>query len=1607
MDLQTLQNAIRNALSGTSFSLDASVFAMPPTAIHTLFGHLFQKAQLDLSNASVAFDSNTPSASGMLTSPLQTAYGFLSGFHVTAVFSLDAQKAVQLKMTLQPPPDKIDNWGLPEALTGWDESLAAAFRWSNAAFKFDTSNPAQLPPAFPTEYGLPAPSVSISNRLQRGMAFQADLEYKGKESDLVWLLGGKKVQVQGPIEWDGHLPAMDLASAPLASLSLEKFTLPVKFHFVSVLLEVPASRDNPATVVVIPLGLIEGDLGLPTGGPGITVPFYVQLYSDPPGQVNAVGNFRQASSFGLTELAKLMGVDSLSSQESPQFPALKGLSLETIVLTVQPHKRALISAAATVSYTPPGGAWKPFGELLAFEGLFVTFAAHGPFSEPSLETVVDCKARLAGGELDAWIALPDLSFCCELLDGTNNPIDLTQILDSITGGAFTQHTPNFKLQCTQLRVLGNASQNLYRFQATVRDNWSFDVLGTKFALSSIGFDITHQAGTGASTRGQVVAQLIVAGIAVQISADYEGAQQGWSFSGGTLGPQDISLTDLINDVLKLFGLSLPAHAPQVSITGLQMMLQTGNMDFGFSCEGRVSMLGTTVDIGIDLGRTHDDAQHPQAATTVFTGYLSIGPSTFEVDFTAAPTGNSLLFTWTDTDQPLTFEHIAEWFGYTDMPHLPENLDLSLTAAGFYYDFDGGTLVFSAASKNYGQILFASFLPKPPSTYTKRIYLLELDVQPNLDLSHLPLIGDHLLKQPALGVKDLQIILASEKFGVQEIEQLKPIIGKFANNSKLPDGLAKGAQLGITFFIGEKVQPPLTFQLTGASKQAPREQPRSLGVAPPAAGPPPEAWLDIQRSFGPVNIKRIGIGYASPNIVLMLDAALVLSGLTLEMDGLGLKFPLKDPLNHITPNLRGMSLTYQSGPLEISGGFLNVYQPSASPLKYEYNGELLIQAEGFGLSAIGSFAEFKSPEGSKSLFLFGVLNATLGGPAFFVVTGIAAGFGYNRSLTIPTLDQLPAFPLVAAAMPTPTNPSPFSGEKATDPAQAMGVINDWVYPALGQNWLAAGIKFTSFKILESFALLTVSFGNRFEIALLGLSSLTMPPLAPKPIGFAQLALEVTYAPDDGVLKVAAQLTPGSYILSEACHLTGGFALYTWFKAIEKDEVHAGDFVVSLGGYSPYFKKPAGYPSVPLVGANWQVSDNLTIKGGFYFALTPVAVMAGGTLEASFESGSFKAWFNAKADFLLYWEPFHYLANLSLNLGASYTLGSGTTAWTITVHVGVDVTLHGPPFGGTAVIDLYVFSIAIDFGPKDSSPQPLKWEEFRAHYLLPNDHSKSGGATPHALGAGKQSDTICFSRVSGGLIKELPSDPAGKAPDWIINPEKFEIVTASKIPCSEAHLLQTVGDQHSSHEVGAKQISHKFGVTACGIDNGALTSIHTITWKTEDGGPVIWARPTTPTGKDDVLPAVTSRFPRAAWFKDAKTDPRQPPSMTMINGDRVTDELTTGFTLKPTVAKPDEILPIEVDKLEVELYTINEKNGAISSWANPTIPTADDKPVSPATRMAELAKVDTNLKRDKIASALQRQGSIFAATRDTKYLAFAAKHSELLAAPVICPLGEQNR
>jgi hypothetical protein len=378
------------------------------------------------------------------------------------------------------------------------------------------------------------------------------------------------------------------------------------------------------------------------------------------------------------------------------------------------------------------------------------------------------------------------------------------------------------------------------------------------------------------------------------------------------------------------------------------------------------------------------------------------------------------------------------------------------------------------------------------------------------------------------------------------------------------------------------------------------------------------------------------------------------------------------------------------------------------------------------------------------------------------------------LISPTVDRVADFPLVAEA----------SGRMQPGSlADELSRLQGYLPPSVGDYFLAVGIRFTTFEMIDSFILVAVAFGHRFELNILGLSTMILPaPDAASagvtPLAEIQLALRATFVPDDGFFGISAQLTPNSFLLSRDCHLTGGFAFYSWFG-----DQNPGDFVLTVGGYHPRFARPGHYPVVPRLGFNWQVTPQLLLKGSAYYALTPSMLMAGGALSATWHDGSLKAWFDASMDFLIAWKPFHYEVDFHISVGASYTFHFFGTH-TITAHVGADVSIWGPEFSGQARVDLSIVSFTIRFikTPKDKL-EALEWPQFRQSFL-PEDSK------------------VCTIAIRGGMAH--PDQAAGAAPNSdalvMINPHELVLATDSIIP-SKQGLRGEVAHQTALPTTGA--------------------------------------------------------------------------------------------------------------------------------------------------------------------------------------------------------------
>ena len=557
------------------------------------------------------------------------------------------------------------------------------------------------------------------------------------------------------------------------------------------------------------------------------------------------------------------------------------------------------------------------------------------------------------------------------------------------------------------------------------------------------------------------------------------------------------------------------------------------------------------------------------------------------------------------------------------------------------------------------------------------------------------------------------------------------------------------------------------------------------------------WIDVKKTLGPLSVQRIGLRYEAPRVVVKIDASLQLSVLTLSLQGLGVSYPLnrfadlikpREFFRHLGFQLDGAALALQQGGLAISGGLLNVSEAGAS---LRLDGALVIRTEVFSISALGSYAQTSF---GPSLFIFAVLHRDLGGPSFFHVTGLAVGFGYNRKLKLPPIEEVQSFPLVRAAL----DEKYLLSSGAEIPIQAaLAKLRDYISISHGDYWLAVGIRFSSFEMVLSFALLSVSFGNEVEIGLLGLSTLTIPKFAPpgQAIVYAELALRAVIKPAEGLISVEARLTSESYVFSRDCHLTGGFAFYTWFSG-----PYAGDFVVTLGGYHPRFLRPAHYPLVPRLGVNWRVTSELTITGEYYCALTPSCLMAGGKLSAVYRSGCIKAWFIAYADFLLNWKPFYYLVDMGISIGVEATLRIPLVFFTISisisVHLSVGLHIWGPEFAGRIEVDLSVITFTISFGPPKAPPAPIPAAEFVASFL-----------------PAKQE--VIAAQISSGLIAEQKDDTGTHR---VVNAHALALTTRSVIPVSNftglaprQNLLASSQEKLGIRSMGKTQLTSSYGVT----------------------------------------------------------------------------------------------------------------------------------------------------------------------------------------------------
>lgn len=862
----------------------------------------------------------------------------------------------------------------------------------------------------------------------------------------------------------------------------------------------------------------------------------------------------------------------------------------------------------------------------------------------------------------------------------------------------------------------SAQSSSYTLNMTAATDW----LLAPLPAAVEGFSVALNYNPGYESHYYLKGVFTIANSVLYISADYPGASGEWIFRGGTAPGQSISIGNLMDDLLGVFNVdaTVPAFLENFIISELATTFNTLTKDFTFHCTGAFQIYDKPVTITVDVRVLQ---QPDKSYEKTFAGRMTLLGKQFDLIFDTSTAETFFIANYYDLDgaeisiRDLIMEITSDQSLYN---LVPEGLSFAVKDALFSWRSDGNS-----------HFMFA------------------IDWDMGVNLSNLPLVGQYFNTDETLTLEFVVTYCSDASFTATVVSDLNallppntisfPVSSTDSNNQSSSGGLPAG--IGITTRMrlgGTAIDIPLPVVVNPSTGQL---------SSPSGSNSVSPIWYNIQKTFGPVYFKRVGVMYNSDNgrLYFYLDASMNTGGLSIALTGLSLSTQLTD-FSSIAFDLQGLSIDYSAGPVQIGGAFLHAPQLIDGVTWDSYSGTAIIEAEGIGLAAIGSYAQNPATK-EASLFIYGALNLPLGGPPFFVVSGLSGGFGYNRALIVPSLDKILQFPLVEEAVLLS------GGGTASSLNEMLTSLSTYIPPSVGEYWLAAGISFTSFKVIDAFVLLTAAFGNKFQFNLLGLATIVAPPDAgaSDPLAELQLAIAATFDVDSGYIGVQGQLTSNSFILSRSLKLTGGFALCTWLSGD-----HAGDFVVSAGGYHPKLKIPSYYPTVPRLGFNWQVNSSLLLKGELYYALTPGAMMAGGLLQATWKEGNFAAWFTTSADFFIGWKPFTYSAEMGVSIGASYTFDKLGIRKTITAQVAANLNIWGPDFSGTAHVDLSVISFDVAFGTnRKQSPAPISWDEFRNSFI--------------------PDQPLSAATASGQIGMAADGSP-------VLNPYDFEVALSSVIP-----------------------------------------------------------------------------------------------------------------------------------------------------------------------------------------------------------------------------------
>lgn len=410
----------------------------------------------------------------------------------------------------------------------------------------------------------------------------------------------------------------------------------------------------------------------------------------------------------------------------------------------------------------------------------------------------------------------------------------------------------------------------------------------------------------------------------------------------------------------------------------------------------------------------------------------------------------------------------------------------------------------------------------------------------------------------------------------------------------------------------------------------------------------ELVLNVNKGAEALKIEKIRLGFSSVeknlNIKLTADFFAKLGILQFAVDDVGVQGKIKKNENG-SNNLgfadididfkRPSSIACVLNSALITGGGFLEFDPD----NHRYAGILALQLKTIDLTAIGLISTRlpnNKPGFSMLISISAIFNPPIELSFGFNLAGVGGLIGMNRTMKVDILRQKILAGNIDSIM--------FPKEVIKN---ADRIISDLraIFPPKDKHFVVAPflrIGWGTNQLIEVDLSVLLEFPFKGRVILLGSIGVYLPTKA-KPL--SQLNIDVigdfNFAAE--YIQVEGRLRKGSHVAKIA--LSGGFAfVLSWDKRPQ--------FLFSVGGYHPRYKKPARFPSIPRLAALIQKGKSLKLTCECYQAITS------NSFQIGFRADLFLRYKKAKAhgyfsfDTLIYFDPFYFEAQIAMGATVHY-------------------------------------------------------------------------------------------------------------------------------------------------------------------------------------------------------------------------------------------------------------------------------------------------------------------------------------------------------------------